>query len=132
IKGTFYYSAFEAMQENLIATNTSLILKPEPDNIHDKYAMQIWLPTHNSTEEFALLLGYVPRQLSKKLNHLYSQQRLSDLHIIHKAQQGKRIEIDCQITINQAWQDYLILFMQSQWITTWHKLNRLTKRWLAG
>ncbi|WP_040727969.1 HIRAN domain-containing protein [Thiomicrorhabdus sp. Kp2] len=128
IKGTFYYSAFLAMQENLISKNTPLIFKLEPDNRYDKNAIQIWLPTTDSSSELGLLLGYVPRSLSKKLNFLFSHNLITDIHVIHCAQQGKLIEVDCQITVNQAWQHYLLLVIQSQWITKWHKLNRLTQR----
>ncbi len=45
IKGTFYYAAEIAFDENLLTSNTALQLLPEPDNGYDRYALQIFLPT---------------------------------------------------------------------------------------
>lgn len=131
IKGTFYYSAFLAMQDNLITKNTPLAFELEPDNIFDPYAIQIWLPVIDSPEELGLLLGYVPKSLSKKIHRLFTHNLITHIHIIHSAQQGKLIEIDCQITIDQAWQHYWRLLIQSQWVAKWHKLNRLTQHWFG-
>lgn len=147
IKGTFYYSAFLAMQDELLNNGTALILIPEPENTYDRYALQIWLPISqniNNQEqpgmfksellepgllEPGLLLGYVPKSLSKNFHTLYTNNQLTDLHIIHAAQQGKRIEIDCQITIYQAWLPYLSLFIQSKLIAKLYLLKRTKERW---
>ncbi|GAB6070783.1 hypothetical protein JCM30760_18800 [Thiomicrorhabdus hydrogeniphila] len=135
IKGTFYYSAYDAMQEGLLTKNTILSLKPEPDNGFDKNAMQIWLPvnsdkTYDKTHanQLGLLLGYVPKSLSAKISHLYSHHLISEIHIVHYAQLGKRIEIDYQILINQAWLPYVWLFIQSKIIAKIYSLKRTKER----
>ena len=139
IKGTFYYSAYAAMQEGLLSKNTVLSLKPDPDNRFDNYAIQIWLPfnidkTNDKTNvkkdlnELGLLLGYIPKSLSKRIHRLFSSHLISDIHIVHYAQQGKRIEIDYQIIIDQAWLPYLWLFIQSKIIAKFYSLKRTKER----
>jgi len=145
IKGTFYYSAFLAMQDELLNNGNALILIPEPENTYDRYALQIWLPISqdiNNQEqpgmfepellEPGLLLGYVPKSLSKNFHTLYTNNQLTDLHIIHAAQQGKRIEIDCQISIYQAWLPYFRLLIQSKIISKLHALKRAREHWLTN
>ncbi|WP_321326586.1 HIRAN domain-containing protein [Thiomicrorhabdus sp.] len=132
IKGTFYYSAFFAMQDDLISTNTELTFKLEPDNIHDMNAIQIWLPSSNQPEALGLLLGYVPKSLSKKISGLLSNHLVTNIYIVHIAQQGKHIEIDCQITIDQAWLPYFRLLIQSKIISKWYALKRARNHWLAN
>jgi hypothetical protein len=74
IKGTFYYAAEIAFDENLLTSNTALQLLPEPDNGYDRYALQIFLPTMQDSsnnrvpsievlnaDNPGLLLGYVPK-----------------------------------------------------------------------
>ena len=146
IKGTFYYSAEIAMQAGLLSKNTVITLNPEPENAFDGYAVQIWLPIsadkNNSqidskselkTElnEHGLLLGYIPKMLSKRIYNLFSNHFISDVHIIHAAQQGKRIEIDCQIIIDQAWLPYLKLLIQSQVVSKLYLLKRTKERWFG-
>jgi len=138
IKGTFYYSAYAAMQGGLLSKNTTLSFIPEPDNIFDKHAIQVWLPvnsnkTNDKTDlnQQGLLLGYVPKSLSAKISHLHTHHLISDIHIVHCAQQGKRIEVDYRIRVNLTWLPYLWLFIQSQLIAKLYMLKRTKERWFG-
>ncbi|WP_019555720.1 HIRAN domain-containing protein [Thiomicrorhabdus arctica] len=116
IKGTFYYAAEIAFDENRLTLNTVLRLIAEPDNEYDHHALQIVLPIiqDSSNQEMpsmeslnphtpGLLLGYVPRQLSSILSHQLKSSCTYSLQVIHRAKLGKRIEIECLLEMHLPW-----------------------------
>jgi len=139
IKGTFYYSADMALDLSLIAPDSPLCFQLEPDNQYDKNAIQIWLPKsiqacfENRTDDVishGLLLGYVPRSLAAKLVPYIQNKAVTALTARHYAKIGKQIEIDCQVTINQAWLAYLQLLIHTKIIISLHRFKRLKDRLL--
>ncbi|HHT00294.1 MAG TPA: hypothetical protein ENK73_05490 [Thiomicrospira sp.] len=137
IKGTFYYSASMALDLSLLKPDETLCFQLEPDNEFDKNAIQIWLPKsvqacfENQTDTLithGLLLGYVPRTLAPKLRFYIKQNQVIELKVRHYASLGKQIEIDCQVTIDQAWLAYLSLFIQAKIVSHLHRLKRFTQR----
>ncbi len=148
IKGTFYYAAELAMEQDLIDPETRLMFIAEPDNCYDQYAIQIWLPsqadtsiTTNSSADASTdthakpgyLLGYVPRTMSKQLSRiLQAQPSLEaeptlDLKVVHRARMGKRIEIDCLLSLEQSLLPYLYLASLSMLSIQLHNLKRFTR-----
>ncbi|VAW43944.1 hypothetical protein MNBD_GAMMA04-1657 [hydrothermal vent metagenome] len=121
IKGTYYYAADLALEYGWIAANTTLILKPEPDNPYDPNAIQIWChnPNDISSDAPKLLIGYVPRALAKQLQPVFKadKNQIHPLHaqVIHRAKRGKQIEIDGQIQLSFSWRKQLKI----QWICFW-------------
>lgn len=105
LKGCFYYDAWLALEYDLLDKNSTLILRQEPTNKYDLYAIQVWLQftgDDNDKEDQTreMLIGYVPRILSR-----YMSQRIVELgkrhieieplQIAHLAHHGRSIEIDC-------------------------------------
>ena len=140
IKGAFYYSADMAMDLSLLSPDEPLKFQPEPDNVFDRNAVQIWLPKsvqacledNNESDDtlitHGLLLGYVPRTLAPKIAFYIKHQGPLEVTVKHCGRLGKQIEIDCQTTINQAWLQYLNLFIHATIITQLHRLKRFKQR----
>ena len=140
IKGSFYYSADMAMDLSLLYPDEPLKFQLEPDNIYDQNAVQIWLPKsvqacfedHDSNEDavisHGLLLGYVPRTLAPKIAFYIRHQDYLEVTVRRCARLGKQIEIDCQVTINQAWLHYLNLMIHATIVTQLHRLKRFKQR----
>ncbi|BCN93895.1 hypothetical protein THMIRHAM_16800 [Thiomicrorhabdus immobilis] len=137
IKGTFYYAADMAIELSLLAIDETLRFQLEPENPYDENAVQIWLPKavhayikNHSKQEMThgLLLGYVPRSLAPKIaSHVQHPESL-DLRIKHYAKHGKQIEIDCLVTIDQAWLNYLSLLIHSKFISQIERFKRFKQR----
>ena len=140
VKGTYYYSADMSMDLSLLCADEPLKFQLEPDNIFDKNAVQIWLPKsiqacfeNNDSNEDALishglLLGYVPRTLAPKIAFYIQHQGPLEVSVRHCARLGKQIEIDCQVTINQAWLQYLNLMIHATIVNQFHRLKRFKQR----
>lgn len=140
VKGSFYYSADMAMDLSLLKPDEPLKFQLEPDNIYDKNAVQIWLPKSvqacfedNKDIEDALisnglLLGYVPRTLAPKMVFYVKHQGPLEVTVRHCARLGKQIEIDCQVTINQAWLHYLNLMIHAAIVNQLYRLKRFKQR----
>ena len=140
IKGAYYYSADMAMDLSLLHQDEPLKFKLEPDNHYDKNAVQIWLPKNiptclednNDKEDIVmshgLLLGYVPRTLAPKMVFYIQHKDPIELTIKRAARRGKQIEIDCQVTINQAWLPYVRLMIHAAVVTHLHRLNQFKQR----
>ncbi len=137
IKGTFYYAAEIAFDENLLTNTTALQLIAEPDNGYDRRALQIFLPiTKDSSNNRipsiealnadtpGLLLGYVPRQLSPIISRQLKSSCTYSLQVVHKARLGKRIEIECLLEMHLPWFTALKLRLLVIWV---QQLNRLKK-----
>jgi len=125
IKGTFYYAAELAIENDLLPLHAPLIFKAEPDNTYDAYAIQIWCPvtkkTHPSVNDTdkkrnGLLLGYVPRQLAPSLCHCLKSGYPLNPQVIHRAKKGKLIEIDCAVELHLPWQQGLKISLINLWI----------------
>lgn len=139
IKGTFYYAADIAIDLSMLAPKEPLRFLAEEDNTYDKHAIQIWLPkklessypnqTSNDPSN-GLLLGYVPRSLAPKMGFYIKHQGNLELKAIHFSKHGKQIEIDCIVTIDQAWLSYLTLLIQAKIITQLMRLKRFRKHFL--
>lgn len=136
IKGTFYYAAEIAFDENLLTNNTALKLVAEPDNAYDRHALQIFLPTTQdsannapsidalNTDTPGLLLGYVPRQLSPIISRQLKVPFTYSLQVIHRARLGKRIEIECLLETHLPWFTALNMRLLTIWV---QQLKRLKK-----
>ncbi|WP_029408046.1 hypothetical protein [Thiomicrorhabdus sp. Milos-T2] len=155
IKGTFYYGADIAIDLSLLAPQKPLLFSLEEDNLYDKHAIQVWLPHNqdmnqnkkqdkkqNIKQEMTsntisndpvngLLLGYVPRSLAPKMGWYIKHQGNLELKVIHFAKLGKQIEIDCTVTLDQAWLSYLTLFIQAKVITQLMRFKRFRKHFLS-
>lgn len=129
IKGTFYYAAELAIENDLLPTNTPLMFKAEPDNSYDVNAIQIWRPTQsalnphggkssNESDEknSGLLLGYVPRQLAPILTPYLTSHYPLNPYVIRKAKKGKLIEIDCAVQLHLSWQQSLKVSLIHFWL----------------
>ncbi len=140
IKGTFYYAADIAFDEDLLTNNTALQLRVEPGNAYDRHALQIFLPTppillDNSpptigvlnTDNPGLLLGYVPRQLSPIICRRLESPYKYSLQVIHSAKLGKRIEIECLLKIQLPWFSALNLRLLTIWVQQLKQLKRLQR-----
>ena len=133
IKGTFYYAADEALKSGFLDLQSHLLLKPEPNNEYDPYAIQIWLvpeqdnPASATLNHGGYLMGYIPRVMSKQLSLTLNAQPTIHLHITHLARSGKQIEIDCELTLTLPFWPFLILKLLSLWSLTTTKGKRLTK-----
>lgn len=146
VKGTYYYAADLALNEGLIHVNTPLQFIPEPNNAYDSYAIQIWLPlpsplpATNTTQmqkqpQSGYLLGYVPKVMSRPVSKALHASLTQDLIVAHHAQLGRRIEIDCLVSVEQNLFPYLYLatlaYLTKQLYlarrTTTRLLNRLIK-----
>lgn len=130
IKGTFYYGAFLAMDEKALSKGKVLQFLQEPDNDFDRYAIQIWLP-NSTARDHKLLLGYVPKSLSKEFSELLATHLIKEIKVVHCAQHAKQIEIDCSLTIEQAWLPYARLYIQSFFVSKFYAIKRARQRWLA-
>ena len=139
VKGSFYYSADMAMDLSLLYPDEPLKFQREPDNIYDKNAVQIWLPksvqacfedndNKDAVISHGLLLGYVPRTLAPKIVFYIQHQGPLEVTVRHCARLGKQIEIDCQVTIHQAWLPYLNLTIHALIVTQIHRLKRFKQR----
>jgi len=140
VKGAYYYSADMAMDLSLLYPDEPLKFQLEPNNAFDKNAVQIWLPKNvqacfedndnnkDSLISHGLLLGYVPRTLAPKIAFYIKHQGALELTVRHCARLGKQIEIDCQVTINQAWLHYLNLMIHAKIVTQLHRLKRFKQR----
>lgn len=120
IRGCYYYHAKAAIDNGLLTKNSELLVKAEPDNAYDPYAMQVWLIVKTSPDT-PLLIGYIPRLLSKKFS-LYSQRQGSapSLRICHLANKGRMIELDCQTELSlNCWQimPLQLKALLSRWLT---------------
>ncbi|HIE40144.1 MAG TPA: hypothetical protein EYP76_01785 [Thiomicrorhabdus sp.] len=127
IKGTFYYAAEFAIETECLTRNSPLILKPEPDNPYDPHAIQIYSPIFGPPEtpsKAKLLLGYVPRALAKQLFPSIQAGIQHHVSIIHFAQKGKQIEIDCQLQLHLSW----LLTLKIQLICFWIKQQQTLKK----
>ncbi len=124
IKGTFYYAADLAIEAQCLTLKTRLTFKREPDNIYDAHAIQIW-SNHSAQKDAApqLLLGYVPRALAKQLSPAMQAGIQYSPCVIHVAQKGKQIEIDCQVQVNFSW----FITLKVQLICFWIKQQQTFK-----
>ncbi len=140
IKGTFYYAAEIAFDENLLTNNSVLQLLAEPDNGYDRHALQIFLPTTQdsssnrvpsiealNTDNPGLLLGYVPRQLSTIISRQLNSSCTYSLQVIHKARLGKRIEIECLLEMQLSWFTALNLRLRIIWVQQLNRLKRVQR-----
>ena len=130
IKGTFYYAAEMAVDENLIDDKTILELRPEPENNYDGYALQIFLPTTQNPSnpgKSGLLLGYVPRQLSPIISRQLKSHCPYSLQVIHRAKLGKRIEIECLLNMQLPWFTALNLLLLTIWVQQLKQFKRLQR-----
>ena len=141
IKGTYYYAANLAIEYDLIHKDTALCFKAEPDNSYDKHAVQIWLATDHTedqnlqtseqltpssnTDPFTtgLLLGYVPRQLAPLISQQLKSGYALTPQVIHRANRGKIIEIECTAQLHLGWFDNLRVQLLSLWIRRLHKIR---------
>lgn len=126
IKGTYYYSAADALKLDCLNLNSQLSLIAEPDNYYDKFAIQIWLKIPQNQSN-GYLLGYIPKVMSKRLS-LYLKHAPAELQITHLAQRGKHIEIDCYLTIEEKLMPYLTLRFLGIWSLTLAKGKRIRRR----
>ncbi len=127
VKGTFYYAAELALETQCLTLNMPLILKPEPDNPYDPHAIQIYSPIYPPAEtnsKAKLLLGYVPRALAKQLSPSIKAGIQYQPSVIHFAQKGKQIEIDCQLQLHLSW----FLTLKIQLICFWIKQQQVLKK----
>jgi hypothetical protein len=141
IKGTYYYAAELAMTQHRLTTNATLQLQAEPDNLFDPYALQIWLPSHHPNLP-GLLIGYVPRQLARMLHQTLqptlhpsinagarSQQNspstLYRLHLITPIHQTPRLQLECQLSLDQAWLNVVKMLFWCFLIRQQSRLQRL-------
>ena len=131
IKGTFYYSADLAIEMGLLKEHSILHFVLEPDNIHDIYAMQIWLDIQHSgnlkSKEY--LIGYVPKILSKPLNKLLESYEVTGLKVSHLAKHDQFIEVDCKLIIQQPLIKYIYLLSLAKLSQQSQFLKRLRRRW---
>jgi hypothetical protein len=140
IKGTFYYAAEIAFDENLLTNNSVLQLRAEPDNGYDRHALQIFLPTTQDSssnrvpssealnrDNPGLLLGYVPRQLSPIISRQLNSSCTYSLQVIHKARLGKRIEIECLLEMHLPWFTALNLRLLIIWVEQLKRLKRVRR-----
>lgn len=140
IKGTFYYAAEIAFNENRLTHNTELHLTAEPDNDYDRHALQIFLPTiaESSNNRASgidvlnrdtpgLLLGYIPRQLSPIISRQLKSPCTYSLQVIHRAKLGKRIEIECLLKMHLPWFTALNLRILTIWVQQLKQLKRLQR-----
>lgn len=140
VKGTFYYAAEIAFDENLLSNNTALQLFAESDNAYDRYALQIFLPTSQdasnnrvssigalNTNTPGLLLGYVPRQLTRIISHQLKSPCTYSLQVIHRAKLGNRIEIECLLEMHLPWFTALNLRLLTIWVQQLKRLKRLQR-----
>lgn len=137
IKGTFYYAADMAIDLSLLTIGDVLHFQLEPQNPYDNNAVQIWLPKtiqHGVEDQInpvignGLLLGYVPRSLAPKIGFHIQNQGTLTLRIKHYAKYGKQIEIDCLVTIDQAWLHYLSLLIHAKFVSQIEILKRFKQR----
>lgn len=130
IKGTFYYSAELALDLNLIHNGLILQMRPEPSNKYDTFAIQIWLinPHAEPENNSGLLLGYVPKMMSKNLSKLLTANPPNQILITEHARLGKRIEIDCLLEIDLAWLSYVYLSALALFATQLHRFRRFTSK----
>lgn len=140
IKGTFYYAAEIAFDENLLTNNSVLQLLAEPDNGYDCHALQIFLPTTQDSSSNrvpsgealnvdtpGLLLGYVPRQLSPIISRQLKMSCTYSLQVIHRARLGKRIEIECLLKMHLPWFTALNLRLLIIWVEQLKRLKRVRR-----
>ena len=142
IKGTYYYAANLAIECDLIHKGTALCFKAEPENAYDAHAVQIWLATDQAdeqaqdqtlppkapspnTEPFTtgLLLGYVPRQLAPLIGQQLKNGYALTPQVIHRANRGKIIEIECCVQLHLGWLQNLQIQLLSLWIRRLHKIR---------
>jgi hypothetical protein len=93
VKGTYYYQAAELIKTHQLNEQSQLILQTEPENVHDRFAIQVKFSANNEQA----LIGYIPRLLSHPLSRLM-QNRSVSIAIKHLAKSGQYIEIDLSLS----------------------------------
>ncbi|MDG6773989.1 HIRAN domain-containing protein [Thiomicrorhabdus sp. ZW0627] len=127
VKGSYYYSADEAFYQGLIFNGQTVTFKPEPENPHDKHAMQIW---YFAQPDDGYLLGYLPRQLARYWQPALKrklQNHPDDIRLtLSKAvARGKLLRLECSCELDFNWLQHLYFLWLSFWIRQTHRLNFL-------
>ena len=120
IKGSYYYSADLAYQQDLLKVGNLLYLVPEPDNAHDSHALQIWSSTN---PEQGYLIGYVPRQLAYLWQPMFPLNPNYPVTLSRSLAKGKQLRLECDIALNVHWLKHLHILSWSLWLRQQHTLH---------
>lgn len=110
IKGTFYYSAELAWQQQLLTPNTQLKLVAEPSNAYDANAIQIWLA------DDSYLLGYVPRQLARLWHPFLNTPSAQTAQLTLALAKGKSLRLECKTQLEVTFWQHPLYLAWSLWI----------------
>lgn len=66
IHGSHYYACFEVLKHKQLKQGQTLLLKREPDNEYDRYAIEVLTKRRQK-------LGYIPKHLNKVIAALMDQ-----------------------------------------------------------
>jgi hypothetical protein len=94
IRGLYYYHAEEEHSSGNIKKGSSLLLVPEPDNPHDKNAIEI------KNKQTGKKLGYIPKEQAIQMQRHLLANKDYVARIISIRRTGNRLFIDIDIVAN--------------------------------
>ena len=125
IKGSYYYSADQAFEQQLLQVGKTLNLRAEPDNSYDRHALQIWTGTIKDNSENGdlngYLIGYVPRQLAKRWRSIMNDS--TTLTLTRANAKGKLLRLECEIELSLNWLQHLQLTSLTLWLRQQYALK---------
>lgn len=125
IKGSYYYSADQAFEQQLLQIGKTLSLRAEPDNSYDYHALQIWTGTIKDSNEnddlYGYLIGYVPRQLAKRWHSIINDS--TTLTLTRANAKGKLLRLECEIELSLNWLQHLQLISLALWLRQQYALK---------
>lgn len=125
IKGSYYYSADQAFEQQLLQIGKTLRLRAEPDNPYDYHALQIWTGTIKDSNEnddfYGYLIGYVPRQLAKRWHSIINDS--TTLTLTRANAKGKLLRLECEIELSLNWLQHLQLISLALWLRQQYALK---------
>jgi len=95
-KGTRYYKARSAYDNNSLKTSVSLKLRHQLNNKHDHNAVGIYL---KCTGE---MLAHIPREHAERIRHLIEADRIAWAKAARVKKVGEHVYFDCQVAIENA------------------------------
>lgn len=98
VKGHYYYSAQQAYDIGLLRPETPITLTPEPKNLQDKHAVQIW--THHFP---CWLIGYVPRRKARFIGYLLEHDLIQNPALHHIRYRNQRLKLQLRVDYALPW-----------------------------